>query len=258
MPEDSGGEGKDANAANERPKSVFPASSIQRQFWLIDRVSAENSAYNMPSVFQIKGLLDGERLEQSLSLVMERHAVFRTSLVERNGGLQQIVKADRKFEIKTTHFSELAENKREEALESALKEEIARPFELSKGPLIRARLFILHEDFHVFVVTMHHAIVDLRTKELFGIELSASYNSLAMEESTHPPEPQEQYFDYAIWQREWLKGERYEKTLSYWRKSLEGRTGHLDFPADRPHPAANTCLKTWPFKVREPRHSNPE
>src|SRR5205807_7444028 len=41
-----------------------------------------------------------------------------------------------------------------------------------------------------------------------------------------------QYVDYALWQREWLRGEVLEKQLEYWRKKLEG-AAVLELPGDR-------------------------
>src|SRR5262249_44711463 len=48
-----------------------------------------------------------------------------------------------------------------------------------------------------------------------------------------------QYADYAVWQREWLKGEVLEQQLSYWRKQL-AEIVTLTLPTDRPRPAVQT------------------
>ncbi|MEX0805585.1 MAG: amino acid adenylation domain-containing protein [Candidatus Binatia bacterium] len=49
-----------------------------------------------------------------------------------------------------------------------------------------------------------------------------------------------QYADYALWQREWLKGPELERQLSYWKKQLEGAPGVLNLPTDHPRPAVQT------------------
>src|SRR5262249_29690138 len=41
---------------------------------------------------------------------------------------------------------------------------------------------------------------------------------------------------YAIWQREWLKGEVYEKQMAYWEKELRGAARVLELPADFERP----------------------
>src|ERR671922_266082 len=45
-----------------------------------------------------------------------------------------------------------------------------------------------------------------------------------------------QYADFAIWQRQWLRGEVLERQLAYWRSQLAGMPPMLALPTDRPHP----------------------
>src|SRR5262249_6459137 len=48
------------------------------------------------------------------------------------------------------------------------------------------------------------------------------------------------YADYAVWQRNWLKGEVLEKQLAYWKAKLDGAPPILSLPADHPRPAAQS------------------
>ena len=48
-----------------------------------------------------------------------------------------------------------------------------------------------------------------------------------------------QYADYALWQRDWLQGERLQGQLDYWRQQLGGLTA-LQLPTDRPRPAVQS------------------
>jgi pristinamycin I synthase-3/4 len=54
------------------------------------------------------------------------------------------------------------------------------------------------------------------------------------------PELAIQYGDFAVWQREWLQGERLERELSYWREQLGGELPTLELPTDRVRPATHT------------------
>ena len=49
-----------------------------------------------------------------------------------------------------------------------------------------------------------------------------------------------QYGDYAVWQREWLRGEVLDQQLAYWRKQLAGVPPVLELPTDYPRPAVRT------------------
>ena len=43
-----------------------------------------------------------------------------------------------------------------------------------------------------------------------------------------------QYADFAVWQRNWLSGERRARQLDYWRSRLSGSPESLQLPIDRP------------------------
>ena len=45
-----------------------------------------------------------------------------------------------------------------------------------------------------------------------------------------------QYADYAVWQREWMEGEKLEEQAAYWRKNLAGAPEVLELPADHVRP----------------------
>src|SRR5690606_23735865 len=44
-----------------------------------------------------------------------------------------------------------------------------------------------------------------------------------------------QYYDFALWQKQWLQGDVLERQLSYWREQLEGVPA-LELPLDFPRP----------------------
>src|SRR5207253_238654 len=71
-------------------------------------------------------------------------------------------------------------------------------------------------------------------------ELATLYGAFAQGEPSPLPELPIQYADFAVWQREWLRGERLEEQLDYWRRQLAGIPGALELPYDRPRPAVES------------------
>ncbi|HZF37794.1 MAG TPA: condensation domain-containing protein, partial [Blastocatellia bacterium] len=55
-------------------------------------------------------------------------------------------------------------------------------------------------------------------------------------QSSPLPELSIQYADYAMWEREWLRGDVLGHLLAYWRRQLEGAPKTLELPFDRPRP----------------------
>ena len=129
------------------------------------------------------------------------------------------------------------EAEREENLQEILQEEARRGFDLSRGPLIRAKLIRLAEDEHALAVTMHHIVSDGWSMEIIVRELAQLYDAFSQGEESPLPELEIQYADYAVWQREWLQGEVLERQLEYWKRELEA-VAVLDLPTDGARVAA--------------------
>jgi amino acid adenylation domain-containing protein len=69
----------------------------------------------------------------------------------------------------------------------------------------------------------------------------------AVPETVLPP-LQIQYADFAVWQREWLSGERLEQQLEVWRRRLGDLPAPLRLPTDRPRPpikTSNGAYQSW-------------
>ena len=66
----------------------FPASNVQQQMWLLNRMFPDNPAYNIPSLFRIKGSFNLPAMEASIRNLVARHEIFRTTFqdISRVGG----------------------------------------------------------------------------------------------------------------------------------------------------------------------------
>jgi hypothetical protein len=121
-----------------------------------------------------------------------------------------------------------------------IKEERSRPFDLSKGPLLRTALTRTGEEEHILMVTMHHVVSDGWSQGLLIRELAALYEAFDHGRPSPLKPLPIQYADYAVWQREWLTGDALEQQLEYWRRQLASAPQLLELPTDRPRPAVQT------------------
>jgi amino acid adenylation domain-containing protein len=108
--------------------------------------------------------------------------------------------------------------------------EAETPFDLARGPLLRAKLVRLSETKHVLLVTLHHIVADGWSITLLVQELGVLYAAYSDGEESPLRELEVSYADYAVWQRQWLTGERLEKELRYWREQLSGDLPVLKLP----------------------------
>src|SRR6185295_7868097 len=114
--------------------------------------------------------------------------------------------------------------------------EALRPFDLSRGPLLRARLLRLAPEGHALLLTLHHIVSDGWSTEVLLGEVGTLYEAFLEGRPATLPALAVQYADYAEWQRNRFAGEALESELSYWRTRLAGLPPRLDLPVDRPRP----------------------
>jgi hypothetical protein len=212
-------------------------SYAQQRLWFVDQLEPGSAAYNIPSAVRLRGRLDEEALRRSLNEIVRRHEVLRTSFPSRDGEPRQDIHELSEMQLICLELRQADEAEREEKLQEILREEAREGFDLSSGPLIRAKLIKLTEDEHALAVTMHHIVSDGWSIEIIVRELAQLYDAFAQGEESPLPELAIQYADYAVWQREWLRGEVLDRQLQYWKRQLEG-LGTLELPTDRARPSA--------------------
>ena len=125
---------------------------------------------------------------------------------------------------------------RERELERVLRDEAALPFDLERDPVLRAGLVRLAPDDHCLVVTLHHIATDGGSMAVFVRELCELYTAEVEGRAAALVPLAVQYADYAVWQREWLRGPVLDAQLDFWRGHLAGAPAALTLPTDRPRP----------------------
>ncbi|MEW5927426.1 MAG: amino acid adenylation domain-containing protein [Gemmatimonadota bacterium] len=210
----------------------LPLSFAQQRLWIVDRLEPGSAAYNIPVVLRLRGAPDLRALRRSLGALVSRHEVLRTVLAERDGAAVQTIlpAAPGRLPLVDLSGSPAAEA---EALRLAA-EEARRPFDLARGPLLRAALLRLAADDHVLCFTVHHVASDGWSMKVLVREVTALYEAFASGGEPRLPALPVQYADYAVWQRSWMSGEVLEAHVAYWRDRLADAPPLLELPTDRP------------------------
>ena len=216
-----------------------PLSVDQERLWVIDQMEPGGHAYNVYTAIRLKGALNVAVMERSLNEIVRRHEVLRTTFTTRDGQPVQSIAPHLSITLPVVDLRALPEAEREaEALRLAT-EEVRKPFDLARGPLLRFSLLRLDEEDHVLPVVIHHTVTDRWSFAIFEQELAALYKAFSTHQPSPLPELPIQFADYAIWQHEWLQSEDYRAQLAYWKKQLEGAPFVLELPADHRRPAVH-------------------
>jgi amino acid adenylation domain-containing protein len=179
-------------------------------------------------------------LEQSLNEIVRRHESLRTTFSTVEAQPVQIIVPPLAMTLPIVDLREIPEAKRAVEARRLALEEARQPFDLAQGPLLRATLLRLYEEEYVLLLTMHHIVSDGWSMGVLYRELAVLYDAFYTEKPSPLPELPIQYADFAIWQRQWLQGERLESLLSYWKGQLDEAAPVLDLPTDRPRPPRQT------------------
>ncbi|MFI6638492.1 amino acid adenylation domain-containing protein [Streptomyces sp. NPDC050504] len=249
--------GAAASGVPRRPEGARTASYTQERMWLVEHLSEGSALYNVHEVFRLRGPLDTAALGHAFSDLVRRHEVLRTVFTERDGRPEPSVSPAEPCEPALVdlraapgadtveehgedtgeeHGEGTGESRVEDRVRRALAlahDEIRRPFDLTRAPLLRATLIRIDEDDHLLVVVVHHIAVDGWSMPLLWNDLSAMYLSRTGGREHELPAQTIQYADFAHWQRDRLAGERLREQLDHWRERLAD-VATLDLPTDRP------------------------
>ncbi|MDF0733200.1 amino acid adenylation domain-containing protein, partial [Pseudomonas entomophila] len=231
-----------AERSDQRPiekadrTAPLPLSFAQQRMWFLAQMDGGSEAYHISTALRFHGRLDETALRRALDRIVARHEVLRTRFVSIDGmPVQRIDAEDCGFPLEVVAFDGPLPDA--EAVARLAEEGVSVPFDLSRGPLIRARLLRLAEQDHVLTVMMHHIVSDGWSMGVFASELGALYDACVRGEDDGLPRLPIQYADYAVWQRRLLEGEPARQQGDYWRAALAGAPECLTLPTDRPRPA---------------------
>ncbi len=211
-------------------------SFAQQRLWFLDQLG---DVYALPAMIRLKGMLNVEALESTITEIVRRHEVLRTSFVSVDGSPVQVVSLAGEVRLPRTDLTEYSESEREAEFRRLVELELKREFDLSDR-VFHASLVQLGEQEHVFIFNIHHIAADGWSIGLLIREFSLLYNAFSRGEASPLPELPVQYADFAQWQRAWLQGEVLARQVDYWKVQLLGAPAVLELPADRARPALQT------------------
>ena len=217
-----------------------PLSYAQQRLWFLDQLEPGNPFYNVPTAVRLSGELDLAALENAFNEILRRHETLRTTFHVSDGRPSQVIVPSLTIELPVVELAAAPEPELEREVMRLALEEARRPFDLQRGPLLRATLLRLGETEHVALVTMHHIVSDGWSMGVLVRDMLALYEAFSAGRTSPLPALPIQYADFTLWQREWLRGEALENQLAYWRRQLAGAPAVLELPTDMPRQALQT------------------
>ena len=219
----------------------LPLSFAQQQIWLHAQLAPALPLYNEPVTICYRGVLEPDAVAHALSSLVARHEAWRTVFRTYEDRTVQVVLPAGPVDVPAHDLRGLPREARErEAIRLATADAL-EAFDLTTGPLLRARLIQVDDHDARLYLTLHHVVFDgYSLYQIVVPELAALY---AMAVGHRPraivAEPGLQYADWAVWQRGELERGAYARQLEFWTRQLAGERPVLEL-GDHPRPPSQS------------------
>jgi amino acid adenylation domain-containing protein len=213
-----------------------PLSFAQEQIWLHCQFAKD--LYNESVTVYRRGPLDVPTLRRSLAEMIRRHEAWRTTFKVVDGRPVQIVQPPYEPGLEVVDLRGLAAAEREAEALRIGRERARVPFDMERGPLLRAMLVQFGDEEYRLYLFLHHIIFDgFSVYNVFLPELVSVYKAFLAGQASPLGELQLQYADFADWQRKSLGEAELNQSRAYWSSQLDGELPVLELPTDHPRPA---------------------
>ena len=212
---------------------VFPATSAQRRYWLLDQLlPGGNPALNMPIGLRWRGPIDPRILKRALNAIVTRHEALRTTFEPDRKQLQQLIVPTLEIDFPVEDAGNSSGSQDVQSAARFMQEESRKSFDLRAGPLLRARLVHLSPNEHLLLLTVHHLVSDGWSNMILVRDLCTTYTALLKGTPSPLPDLTLQFADYADWQAARIAADDFAGQRAYWQSKLAGEIAGLQLPFD--------------------------
>ncbi|WP_373689232.1 amino acid adenylation domain-containing protein [Streptomyces sp. Rer75] len=213
--------------------TTHPLSEGQRALWVIEQIAPGNHAYNLPLAFWLDRDVDVLALRVVLQDVLDRHDALRSTVRTGEDG-RPFVRIAAEPELP---FQQVFLTSDDEAdLRDRIRADMRQPFELSRGPLVRATLYTLGDGRQALLLTVHHLVLDGVSIPLLLDDVERGYRTVREGRPLPDSRPARTFADFTAHQRDLLAGPEGERLRAYWTDRLRDRRTTVPLPLDRPRP----------------------
>lgn len=215
-------------------EQVYPLSKAQERIWFLSKLYPNTPLYNIPLAVRLRSAdIDPNRLRTVINRIIKNNDILRTTFEEREGQVIQKIHPELLLQLELEDISEKAYlPDKEELVEQIGAAHGNALFDLSRPPLLSAKLLKTSETDYVLFFNLHHLISDGWTNSLLARDCSLFFKNAHGAESASPPQKNYQYIDYVKWEQEWLQSTQYLKQLNFWKNELAELPDPFRFPRD--------------------------
>lgn len=217
-------------AGGRQVEDIYSLTPLQQGMFVRTLYAPATGTYLNQVSCSLIGHLNIAALRQAWQSLIDRHPVWRTAFLWEGleDPLQVVFK---QVELPWTQFDwrGRTEEAQKQMLESFLREDFERDFDLSRSPLMRITLIEVAENTHQLIWSFHHLVMDGWSGPLLLKEVFALYYALSEGREIQLGQPRP-FRDYIAW----LAQQERAEAEAFWRQALKGFTSPTPLPINRP------------------------
>lgn len=200
----------------------------QQRLWFLEKLNPGSSAYHMPAVLNLEGVLDPKRFQESIALLAKQQFLLRSKIIETDGVAKLLLCEEADSVFNYVDLSDSSESKSALTTSQFVEQTLFEPLDFNNEFLYRVKLIRQSEGEYSLVLMMHHIIADGWSMDVMMQNLFSIYFD---EATSAASELSYQYVDFAAWQSTHLNSSDKAEAVDYWQKQLNDVSA-LDLPTD--------------------------
>jgi hypothetical protein len=236
--------GKESMRITRRPTmEPAPLSPAQAQMWRREQMLAGGALpHNECITIRPGEYLDTAHWERAFTEVVRRHEIWRTTYETAGSEVVQVVhEPTSTFPLQRLDLCSASSKTREARLQELYTLGVLQPFDLHRGPLLRATLVMLSNAEQYLVIFAHLSILDgVSVYQVLPSELASLCNSFAAGKPSPFNELPIQYADYAYWHKLFLMSNDAHEQVNFWRQEWARRPAGTRWPRQGTGDASNS------------------
>ena len=210
-------------------EDFYPLSPMQQGMLFHTLYSPNSGVYFEQLTCTLGKLANAQAFKQAWQQVTDRHPILRTSFVwEGVKEPVQVVYRQVQLPWEECDWQEFAPAAQQQQLETFLKSDRERGFDMRQPPLMRMTLIKLAKDTYYFIWSHHHLLLDGWSNPTILTEVFDFYQAFLNGEQLSLPRPRP-YRDYIVW----IQQQNLSEAESFWRQRLQGFTAPTPLPIER-------------------------
>jgi amino acid adenylation domain-containing protein/non-ribosomal peptide synthase protein (TIGR01720 family) len=213
-----------------------PLTEGQKQLWTLAQMDPDASrAYNESMALHLHGPLNISALRSAMQLLVNRHDALRATMDPATD--QQVIANSMTADVPLLDVS--TKDDSETFIADWQLEEARKLFDFVRGPLCRANVLKVSQQYHILVLTIHGLVIDGWSMGILLRELRTLYEAECRGVAPSLA-PAKQFGEYVQWQSQQQEGPEMDRAEAYWLEQYSDSIPVLDLPTDRPRPRVQT------------------